>query len=202
MPLAQSKPKASHFDKAVMVNKHRKVVPLVVVSLFAACTGAEDETTRRTASSREAPGVESLAASAGAARSSANADTQARIAQLRAGIDATQERQASLTQRRTELSQQVERHQTDGATLLATIKSERLELQAGQAAGGVGSSTTHFDEAARIRLEQALVEDQRLASELVKIDDEIQAANSRRQALMDEFETLTLAGSVDVDNGQ
>jgi uncharacterized protein (DUF342 family) len=121
---------------------------------------------------------------------------------LRAGIDATQERQASLTQRRTELSQQIERHQTDGATLLSTLKSARLELQAEQAAGGVGSSTTHFDEAASIRLEKVLVEDQRLASELIKVDDEIQAANARRQALMDEFETLTLAGSVDVDNSQ
>jgi hypothetical protein len=185
-----------------MVIKHRKVVPLVVVSLLGACTGAEEEAARGTVLSRKAAGVESPAASAAASTSSANADIQARLAQVRAGIDAAQERQAFLTQRRTELSQQFERHQEDGATLLATLKSERLGLQAEQAAGVVGSSTARFDEAASTRLENALAEDRRLASELIKVDIEIQAASSRRQDLMEELETLALDGSVDVDDSQ
>jgi hypothetical protein len=181
-----------------MVNKHRKVIPLVVVSLLCACTGAEEETARGTVSSREATEVESPAASAAASTSSTNADIQARLAQLRAEIDATQERQAFLTQRRTDLSQQFERHQAGGATLLAALKTERLGLQAEQAAGVVGSSTAGFDESASTRLEKALVEDRRLASELIKVDIEIQAANARRQDLMEELETLAL----DVDDSQ
>jgi hypothetical protein len=190
--------RSSSHDKAVMVNKHRKVVSLVVVSLLCACTSAEEETARGIVSSREAAEVESPAASAAASTSTENADMQIRLAQLRVEIDATQERQEFLTQRRTELSQQFERHQADGATLLATLKSERLGLQAEQAAGVVGSSTARFDEAASTRLEKALVEDRRLASELIKVDIEIQAANARRQDLMEEFETLAL----DVDDSQ
>lgn len=185
-----------------MVNKQCKAFPLVVVSLMVACTGAEDEATLGTASSRlqKQPVWREVAGASAGAKSSANADTQARIAQLRVEIGATQERQASLAQRRTDLSQQIERHQADGAALLATIKSARLALQAEQAAGVVGRSTEHFDETARIRLEKAFVEDQRLVSELTKVDSEINAVSSRRQALMEQVEVLTPTGSLDVDN--
>jgi hypothetical protein len=191
------------FDEAVLVNIHRKVFPLVVVSLMVACTGAEDEAAVGTASSRlekQSAWREISAASADATKSSANAETQARIAQLRVEIGAAQDRQASLEQRRTDLSQRIERHQADGATLLATVKSARLALQAKQAAGVVGRSTEHFDETARVRLEEAFVEDQRLVSELTKVDSEINAVSSHRQALMEEVEMLTPTGYFDVDS--
>jgi chromosome segregation ATPase len=189
------------FDEAVMVNVHRKAFPLVIVSLMVACTGAEDEVAVGTTSSsveKQSVGREISAAAANAAKSGASADTQARIAQLRVEIGATQERQASLEQRRTDLSQQIERHQADSATLLATIKSARRALQAEQAAGAIGKATKHFDEIARIRLEKAFVEDQRLVSELTEVGSEIDAVSSRRQALMQEVERLTSTGSFDV----
>lgn len=203
-PLVRSRPAASSWrccdvGKAVIVNKHCKVLLVIVVLLIAACTGAEEEATGDTVLSpleKQPVWTESPVASADAANSRANADTQARIAQLRAEIGITQERQAALQQRRTDLLQQIENHQTNGATLLATSKSARLNLQAKQAAGAVGSSTVDFDETARIRLEEALVEDQRLVTELTNVDIEINVVNARRQALMQEIERL--AGSVDV----
>jgi chromosome segregation ATPase len=124
------------------------------------------------------------------ARSDAEQDAlkRQRLTALSQELQAARAQQTTLMQRQAEMSAQIEARQEEGMALLATLKAQ-MQSQADAERSSAGDPEA-FKKNARMQLEEALQQDDRLTTEFEALTSELRSVDSRVNELSAELDSL------------
>jgi hypothetical protein len=124
------------------------------------------------------------------ARSNAEQDAfkRQRLTALSQELQAARAQQTTLMQRQAEMSAQIEARQEEGMALLATLKAQ-MQSQADAERSSAGDPEA-FKKNARMQLEEALQQDDRLTTEFEALTSELRSVDSRVNELSAELDSL------------